>query len=92
MPIALPPPALPLAEFTAPGGCTNIGVPLIVAVCIQRENRFCVMSGKVEDTVVGYQYVSSCQHCHVGWLFGQFTSATPRFIAPEIKPEPRHDL
>ena len=39
--------------------------------------------GLVVDIVVGYQYVSSCQHCQVSRL--QFTSATPRFMAPEIR-------
>ena len=45
----------PLAAFTAPGGRLNIGVPPIVAVCIHCAKRFCVMSGKVADTAVGYQ-------------------------------------
>ena len=35
MPMSLPPAGVVLADFTAPGGWMNIGVPLIVAVCIQ---------------------------------------------------------
>ena len=51
----LPPPGVLLAELTWLGGRTNIAMPPIVAVCIQREKRFCVMSGKVVDVCVGYQ-------------------------------------
>ena len=80
-----PPPGTPLADLTACGGRRNIGVPWIVAVCIHRENTFCVMSGKAADTFVGYQYRSSCQHCHVGWSTVHGVSATPRFMAPEIR-------
>ena len=60
MPMILPVPAVPLADFTAPGGRLNIGVPPMVAMCIHCENRFCVISGKIDVgseavVFVGYQ-------------------------------------